>query len=395
MEVTELGDAAAGRRTVSIAGAGIAGLTVGALLAKRGWGVTIYERGSGIREIGAGIVVHNNMALVFEELGVFDRLLRGAEQFEWERLCDRHGKVLRQKNLAGSARRYNPLRQSLVSGLYSAAVELGAKIVTGAEVVSATEGGEICLADGTSRRSDLVIAADGFRSAVRSSLGLTVKAVSLSNGATRVLIPRGEFEAEPVVWEFWSGSRRLGIAPTTADQTYVYLACPQSDRRGCALPIDGDYWQSAFPTLPADLFKRLAAASGTRNAYPFVQCRAWSKGRVAIIGDAAHALPPTLGQGAGLAVSNARALVGALDATSDMRAALEKWEAQYRGVTELTQRWARRYDAMSTALARVPSARAVVIRLFRVPWLDRRLHAADRVTFGVATPSPAPPVPRK
>jgi 2-polyprenyl-6-methoxyphenol hydroxylase-like FAD-dependent oxidoreductase len=75
-----------------------------------------------------------------------------------------------------------------------------------------------------------------------------------------------------------------------------------------------------------------------------LNCPRWHAGKVAIIGDAAHGLPPTLGQGAGLTVMNARALVAVLQRARTVETALPEWEMAVRHVSDRTQRWAQRYD---------------------------------------------------
>jgi 2-polyprenyl-6-methoxyphenol hydroxylase-like FAD-dependent oxidoreductase len=74
-----------------------------------------------------------------------------------------------------------------------------------------------------------------------------------------------------------------------------------------------------------------------------VSCRSWSEGRIAIVGDAAHAMSPQLGQGACVAMTNALALGQALDAHSDVPTALAAWERSERAFTDATQKYSRIY----------------------------------------------------
>ena len=74
-----------------------------------------------------------------------------------------------------------------------------------------------------------------------------------------------------------------------------------------------------------------------------VRLKRWWKGRVAVLGDAAHAMPPYLAQGAGHAMMNAMGLAVALDEAPDLEAAFRAWERRERPLTEHTQRWTRIY----------------------------------------------------
>ena len=111
-----------------------------------------------------------------------------------------------------------------------------------------------------------------------------------------------------------------------------------------------------------------------------MQANAWSRGKAALLGDAAHALPPTLGQGSNLAMSNARSLVTFLARADDVPAALTAWERAVRPTTEATQRWARHYDRLTKHWPNALSGvRARVIWAFGAsPQLSARMRRADR-----------------
>ena len=91
-----------------------------------------------------------------------------------------------------------------------------------------------------------------------------------------------------------------------------------------------------------------ASAVGVHHRYPFVSAVSWAKGRVALIGDAAHALPPTLGQGAGLSLTNTLLLSEYVSASADVPDALRRWERDWRWVSDRMQIWSRRYDRITS-----------------------------------------------
>jgi 2-polyprenyl-6-methoxyphenol hydroxylase-like FAD-dependent oxidoreductase len=113
-----------------------------------------------------------------------------------------------------------------------------------------------------------------------------------------------------------------------------------------------------------------------------VVCRSWSSGRVAVIGDAAHAMSPNLGQGACTGMANGIALAQALDHFSDVERGLEAWETSERPITDATQRYSRFYGRIGTRWPhRLLNARsAMVWMLSRSKRFQRRANIAAHHT---------------
>ncbi len=367
------------RGHAEVAGGGIAGLTVATLLARRGWSVRVHERSPQIREIGSGIFIKHNALTVLDAIGVVARV-SASERLLAAEIWDERGRRLQRRRLEGHSRVTNLPRAELVLALYESAVSEGVEVVVDSAVQEATPEGELVLESGRRLRADLVVAADGFRSRVREALGLTEKARPLRTGATRLLIPRTDASRDPMTREFWSGSRRIGVAACTVGETYVYMSCRESDSRACVVPVDVESWQASFPRLK-EVIELIRTAEATHHPYCYVRCRAWSAGKVALIGDAAHAMPPTLGQGAGLAITNACALVEALELERSVEDALPAWERRQRWVTDRTQRWSLRYDALTTRwpppLSDIRSG--IIWCVGRARWLNAHMRVADRV----------------
>src|SRR5258706_16369048 len=124
--------------------------------------------------------------------------------------------------------------------------------------------------------------------------------------------------------------------------TYVYQVCPEADETSGALPNNVAIWSAAFPRLRRAI-EILSQTAASQHNYSIVRCPRWQIGRVAIIGDAAHGLPPTLGQGVGLTLMNARALAVALGDDNKVDEVLPVWDAAIRFISDRTQRWALRY----------------------------------------------------
>lgn len=329
------------KRHAEIAGAGIAGLTAAAVLAQRGWSVRVHEKGHELREIGAGIFVWENGIRVLEEIGAFQRATARAEPIRYWELRDQRQRLLQGSWMMAGARLYLILRTELHQALADTALAAGADIVTDSTVSHATPEGELLLEDGSRLPADVVVGADGVYSRIRDGLQLALSVRDLADGCSRHLIPRSERDPEEITIEYWHGGRRIGICPCSPDQVYAYLCCPARDLAARAKPLDRKTWIESFPHL-ADAVERIPDA-GRWACFYDVTCHSWSAGRVAIVGDAAHAMSPQLGQGACVAMTNALALGQALDLTDDVPRGLELWERSERPVTDATQRYSRIY----------------------------------------------------
>jgi 2-polyprenyl-6-methoxyphenol hydroxylase-like FAD-dependent oxidoreductase len=326
------------KRHAEIAGAGFAGLTAACALAQRGWSVRVHERADALRTTGAGIYIYENGLRVLEALGAYEAAIKGAPFAHTREVRDDKNRTVSVHRWQGS-RVFSIVRQTVINALAAAAQRAGAEIVTGSEAEGASADGELVLADGRSLKADLVVAADGVNSRVRDALGLLSKRKPLVDGCTRLLIDktldeRGQDGATTV--EYWSGSRRVLYTPCSETDVYVALTMLDRDAVAKAVPVDRGAWKRWFPHLET-LIDRLDD-QGRYDRFELIKLRRWSAGRVAVIGDAAHALPPNIGQGGGCAMMNALSLAVHLDRDRDLPSALDAWERAERPLTEHTQR---------------------------------------------------------
>lgn len=374
-------------RHAEIAGAGFAGLVAAIALAQRGWTVRVHERSSSVRAEGFGITLHPNGLKVLEALGVLETVLQGAMRvLRQDRYNDR-GEIAATFPVKQT---YRVSRHHLISVLESKARSLSVEIQTSSPAVAATGNGELILKDGQRLKADLVVGADGYLSQVRDSLGLLQKRVWLKDGAMRMIIPRSD--AEPIYdpatgapsSEFWSGTRRIIYSPCSPGEVYIAMTCLIEDEAAKAAPIDPNIWRQSFP-MRGDLIDRIVANTdwGSVKYVPFqvIHLKQWSTGRVAIVGDAANAMPPNLGQGGGVAMMNAWALAVALDEPMPVEEALRYWERRERSLTDHTQRWSRLY---SSATLWPPALRAIAFKAVeRNAWVRSRYHrTANAVPAG-------------
>jgi 2-polyprenyl-6-methoxyphenol hydroxylase-like FAD-dependent oxidoreductase len=375
-----------------IVGAGFGGLVAAISLAERGWTVCVHERRCSLRGEGYGIAIHNNMAHIFSSFGLLDRILSGGMKIDRRDSMDTHGDVVLSRKTERSPYRID--RQHIISLLAGRARAGGVEIRFNSEVKSAAPNGSLTLRDGRERRADLVVVADGVNSSIRDSLGLLQQRRWGRDGGVRVTIPRlpEEIAADEhggtVMIEAWADRRRVLYCPVTEGELYVLLTCTVGDTAARATPIDPVIWARSFPTMRG-LFERMretADWSQTRwDQFQTVRLKSWSMGRVALLGDAAHAMPPYLAQGAGHAMMNALGLATALQEAPNIESALNQWERRERPLTEHTQRWTRIYG---TTMFLPKALKKVSILLEKqIPWLAAQyVRAANHVPTGCATP---------
>jgi 2-polyprenyl-6-methoxyphenol hydroxylase-like FAD-dependent oxidoreductase len=326
------------KRHAEIAGAGFAGLTAACALAQRGWSVRVHERAERLRPAGAGIYIYENGLRVLEAVGAYEAAVKGAPFAHTREVRDDKNRVISVHRWGGS-RVFSIVRQTVINALADAARGAGAEIVTDSAAVGASPDGALIMADGRSLKADLVIGADGMHSRVRDSLGLIAKRKQLVDGCTRLLIdktPQERGQEGATTIEYWSGSRRVLYTPCSESEIYIALTMLDSDEVAKAVPVRRDAWTRWFPHLAA-LIERLDGPA-RYDRFELIKLKRWSAGKVAIIGDAAHALPPNIGQGGGCAMMNALSLAVYLEREPDIAAALAAWERNERPLTEHTQR---------------------------------------------------------
>jgi 2-polyprenyl-6-methoxyphenol hydroxylase-like FAD-dependent oxidoreductase len=359
------------KRHAEIVGAGFAGLTAACALAQRGWSVRVHERGDRLRTTGAGIYIYENGLRVLEAVGAYDAAIKGAPFAHTREVRDGDDKLISAHRWSGS-RVFSVVRQHVINALAEAATRTGVEIVTNSVGVSVAPDGELTLSDGKTLKADLIVGADGTNSRLRDALGLLAKRKYLVDGCTRLLMDKTAGERAVTdgakTIEYWSGTRRVLYTPCSETDIYIALTMLDSDTAAKALPVRKDEWKRAFPHLEV-LIDRIGD-QGRYDRFDMVKLKRWSAGRVVLIGDAAHALPPNIGQGGGCAMMNALSLAVYLEREDDIGAALASWERNERPLTEHTQRISYFLGLPTTW---PPAVRAVALGIAgRSKWLVRQ-----------------------
>ncbi|HWD00913.1 MAG TPA: FAD-dependent monooxygenase [Amycolatopsis sp.] len=308
-----------------VIGGGIGGLSAAVGLHRVGWQVTVYERAPEFSPIGAGISMWPNAQRALTELGVDAPLTPQRDGT----LFSSGGRRIATWDQGAYVRRYGlPLaaihRADLVGVLRSALPP--ASLHTGVEVLSASPEGLVRHAAGTIR-ADLVVAADGIHSPVRTAL------FPQSHLAySRSTAFRGVAELPGTVLSTaWGRGTEVGVIPMRDGLVYWWVAearpegSHHEDPRAYLLDRYGS-WHDPVPALIASS-PEVLHHDVHHLAEPLPT---YVRGRIALLGDAAHAMPPYLGQGGCQGLEDAVVLAASLADTDDVPAGLRTYDAARR-----------------------------------------------------------------
>ncbi len=309
-------------------------MAAASLLARAGHQVSVFEKFATPQAVGAGILVQPTGLAAMRALGIADEILAHGAKADWLFGVNHRGRRvidIRYDRWQRGSYGLGLHRGVLFNALWNAATEAGVQISTGHEVTQLSE-----LAD-----YDLRVIADGSASRLRGQTGLKFKDALYPWGAVWAVLPDPERKYGTTLWQWYrQANQMLGIMPTglapDSDVPVVSMFWSVREDRYAALQSAGlQAWKDTVLALNPACAELLAHITTMQQLtwarYHDVVMPLYHTDNTVVIGDAAHATSPQLGQGTNLALLDAVALADCLSQYADMPSALAAYTRARKG----------------------------------------------------------------
>lgn len=323
--------------SVLVVGAGLGGLSLALRLRQVGIEADVVEIEPELTIAGAGLTLNGASLRAFAAMGLLEQIKQKGHCHDTGTLRDANGKLLYPPM---AARVYGPdvpngagiFRPVLHRIMGDAAVAAGVDIRFGATVASLAQddsGVDVAFSDGTTGRYDLVVGADGLSSVVRRLVFPDApKPRFTGQGCWRAVLPRPpEIDG---ACTFMAQLHKAGVNPISHDEMYLYLLQHVPDNRR----MPEEQWPALLAAALWEFGGLIGEIRDGLGAHSRINYRPleyllldppWYRGRVVLIGDAAHATTPHMGYGAGLAVEDAIVLSEYLAQDLELDDALQRF----------------------------------------------------------------------
>ena len=323
-------------KRILVIGAGIAGLATANALQQHGHDVTVLEERSDTSS-GAGISIWPNALAALDEIGLGDAVRAAGGRITAGAMRWRDGTWLRHPSPQRLVKALgeplvvihrNVLTSVLAGALTEGTLRYG---VSARSLVATADGVQVSLSDATTTEADAVVGADGTHSMVARHLN-----GPLANRYVGYTAWRGvaDCSIDPdFAGEVLGPSVEFGHVPLGGDNTY-WFATERAPEGRSAPHGELNYLKDKFGTWAEPIPTVLAATDPARvlhnDLYDRDPARQWSRGRIVVVGDAAHPMRPHLGQGGCQGIEDAAILASIVARTDDLATAFGRFEA-FRG----------------------------------------------------------------
>lgn len=315
---------------IAVVGAGIGGLTVAALLQEHGHEVKVFEKNQELSEVGAGIGIGGNVIDKLHNHDLAKGIKNAGQIIDTLAIADNSGTALSKIKLKRNTVNLTLERQSLLETIQSYVQP--SSIYTGYQVLSIeNEANKVTVhfENHEAETFDLCIGADGLHSSVRASVAPNTKVNYQGYTVFRGLVNDVQLKDTNTATEYWSKQGRVGIVPLLNNKVYWFIAINAKIHNTEYQTYGKPHLQARFNHFPNEVREVLDKQSETgillHNIYDLKPLKTFVYNRTVLLGDAAHATTPNLGQGAGQAMEDAIVLANCLE-TYDFDQALERYD---------------------------------------------------------------------
>lgn len=355
-----------------IVGGGIAGMSCALTVGRVGWNVELIDIDPNWRALGAGLTIAGPALRAFKSLGVLEDVRENGCLSRFSTIVTQDGSVVAEvpipemePGLPGFGGILRPVLHKLMS---KHVLDSGVKVRLALTVHEIDDDGDVVrvsFSDGTTGEYDLVIGADSINSAMRRMVfDDAPEPTATGQGCWRMVVPRPP--ELPGGLMYVGGPYALGFNPISDDLMYMFLNSPELERRIISQDEQFDRLRGLLDGFGhyAGIVREKMDESYMINYRPLdflLLDKPWHRGRVLLIGDAAHATTPHMGYGAGLAVEDALVLGDELGRSDDLDEVFDRFmsrrfeRARYVVETslrmcrlELDGRWNERSSANAT-----------------------------------------------
>jgi len=364
---------------ILVVGGGIAGLTLTGLLQQRGFKPTLVEQIPEHGTVGYVIVLWPSGSRILKGLGVYRSLLDVGLQFTTYNVSDEQGQMLHSYSVQNVTEKYGPMlstyRPDLINVIKEAVDPDSIRMSTTVDKIDQTNDEVyVTFSDGTEETYDLVVGCDGVRSKTRDLVFGDVP-LSYSGMTGWSFWVKPNIAKTLQIAEYWGTGKFFGIWPTKG-RLSVFTSIRDNVQEPDPVESRIDRIQENFKNFGGLVPEILEGLNDPNEIfhgyYNDLRMKKWHKGRVVLVGDAAHAILPTAGGGVSMAMESAAVLVDELCRADSkyIEQAFESYITRRRSRVDKIQNQSRMMSKFAFADSRLVSS----MRDFLMRFYSNKLH---------------------